>query len=148
MTHVTKDLLALSYGMDVESIAVLVGWWRRGIRPHWIGYAEASNRWPDTYVYRPIIDEWLAAVGFPTITDVQTLPSLDAACADYFVDHIKAGGKVQRAIGHDSRGIETEGPWSWIYPLREWGWNRDRCLLEMAKVGLAVPRALEHGKAA
>jgi hypothetical protein len=148
MTYPTKDLLALSYGMDVASIAVLVGWWRRGIRPHWIGYAEADNRWPDTYVYRPIIDEWLATVGFPTITDVQTLPSLDGACADYFADHIKAGGTVQRAIGHDPRGGETQGPWSWIYPLREWGWNRDRCLVEMAKVGLPVPRALEYGKAA
>ena len=130
MTNTTRDLLALSYGMDVESIAVLVGWWRRGIRPHWIGYAEASDKWPDTYVYRPIIDEWLAAVGFPTITDVHTLSS-------------------QRAIGGDSRlGSESAGPWSWIYPLREWGWKRDRCLAEMAKVGLPVPRALEHGKAA
>ena len=149
----TRDLLALSCGMDVESIGVLVSWWRRGIRPHWIGYAKAENRGPDTFVYRPIIDDWLASVGFPTITDVHTLPSIDVACADYFAAHIKAGGKVQRAIGYDPgpdalHRRAQAGPWNWIYPLREWDWDRDRCLAEMAKVGLPVPRALEHGKAA
>ena len=153
MTRPTRDLLALSYSVNVSSIAVLVGWWRRGIRPHWIGYAQDSDRRPDTFVYRPIVDDWLASVGFPTITDVRTLPSIDDACADYFAAHIKAGGKVQRAIGYDPdpgamRNAKADGPWHWIYPLREWDWDRDRCLAEIAKVGLPVPRALEHGKAA
>lgn len=176
--------LALSYGMGVDSTAVLVGWWRRGIRPHWIGHAQVGNEWPETYEYRPVIDKWLAEAGFPTITDVQyvvqrpkhghyatleenclvnqTLPSLafgykkcslkwkgeplDAACADYFAAHIKAGGKVQRAIGYDAGpcdsrrgGVETQGPWNWIYPLREWGWDRARCEKEIAAAGLPVP---------
>ena len=65
------DPIALSYGMGVDSTAVLVGWWRRGIRPHWIGHAQVGNEWPETYAYRPIMDAWLADVGFPTITDVQ-----------------------------------------------------------------------------
>jgi hypothetical protein len=179
-----KDPLALSYGMGVDSTAVLVGWWRRGIRPHWIGHAQVGNEWPETYAYRPVIDKWLAEVGFPTITDVQyvlkrgknghystleenclvnqTLPSLafgykkcslkwkgeplDAACGDYFADHIDAGGKVQRAIGYDAGpcdsrrgGVETEGPWNWVYPLREWGWDRDQCIREIAAAGLPVP---------
>ena len=180
-----KDPLALSYGMGVDSTAVLVGWWRRGIRPHWIGHAQVGNEWPETYAYRPVIDAWLAEVGFPTITDVQyrlkkkpkhghyetleenclvnaTLPSLafgykkcslkwkgeplDAACKDYFAAHIAAGGKVQRAIGYDAGpcdsrrgGVETKGPWSWIYPLREWGWDRERCIAEIARAGLPIP---------
>src|SRR6185436_20432268 len=179
-----KDPIALSYGMGVDSTAVLVGWWRRCIRPHWIGHAQVGNEWPETYAYRPVIDKWLAEVGFPTITDVQyvvqrpkhghyatleenclvneTLPSLafgykkcslkwkgeplDEACADYFAAHIKAGGKVKRAIGYDAGpcdsrrgGVETQGPWSWIYPLREWGWDRDRCVKEIAAAGLPVP---------
>jgi len=170
--------------MGVDSTAVLVGWWRRGIRPYWIGHAQVGNEWPETYEYRPIIDKWLAEVGFPTITDVQyvvqrpkhghyatleenclvneTLPSLafgykkcslkwkgeplDATCADYFRAHIKAGGKVQRAIGYDAGpcdsrrgGVETKGPWNWIYPLREWGRTRERCIAEIAKAGLPVP---------
>jgi len=179
-----RDPLALSYGMGVDSTAVLVGWWRRGIRPHWIGHAQVGNEWPETYAYRPVIDAWLIQVGFPTITDVQyvvkrpkhghyatleenclvnqTLPSLafgykkcslkwkgeplDAACADYFAGHIKAGGKVVRAIGYDAGpcdsrrgGVETQGPWTWAYPLREWGWDRDRCVEEIARAGLPVP---------
>jgi hypothetical protein len=181
---IVTDPLALSYGMGVDSTAVLVGWWRLGIRPHWIGHAQVGNEWPETYAYRPVIDKWLAEVGFPTITDVQyvvqrpkngfyatleenclvnqTLPSLafgykkcslkwkgeplDAACADYFAAHIKAGGKVQRAIGYDAGpcdskrgGVETQGPWSWIYPLRQWGWDRARCEKEIAEAGLPVP---------
>jgi hypothetical protein len=71
---------------------------------------------------------------------------LDAACKDYFAAHVAAGGKVQRAIGYDAGpcdskrgGVETDGPWSWIYPLREWGWDRDRCIAEIAKAGLPVP---------
>ena len=146
MTRPTRDLLALSYSVDVSSIAVLVGWVRRGIRPHWIGYAPDSDRWPDTFVYRPIVDDWLASVGFPTITDVHTLPSIDDACADYFAAHIKAGGKVQRAIGYDAGpcdskrgGVQSKGPWDWIYPLREWGWDRARCEKEIAAAGLPVP---------
>lgn len=176
--------LALSYGMGVDSTAVLVGWHQRGIRPDWIGHAQVGNEWPETYAYRPVIDAWLAEVGFPAIIDVQyvvqrpknghyatleenclvneTLPSLafgykkcslkwkgaplDAACADYFSAHIKSGGKVARAIGYDAGpcdsrrgGVETKGPWSWIYPLREWGWNRERCIEEIAKAGLPVP---------
>ena len=199
----TEDPLALSYGMGVDSTAVLVGWWQRGIRPHWIGHAQVGNEWPETYAYRPIIDAWLAAVGFPTITDVRygvqrprhghysTLEEfqsarsrltiamhktsssqffdttaivdarrgeltadllkwneqlLDEACADYFAAHIRAGGKVRRAIGYDAGpcdskcgGIEISGPWTWIYPLREWGWDRERCIAEIARAGLPVP---------
>ena len=178
--------LALSYGMGVDSTAVLVGWHQRGIRPHWIGHAQVGNEWPETYAYRPVIDTWLAAVGFPAITDVQyrlkkkpkhgpyttleenclvnsTLPSLafggrkacslkwkgkplDQACALAFKAHIKAKGKVLRAIGYDAgpcdmrRGAgESKGPWTWIYPLREWGWDRARCIAEIAAAGLAVP---------
>lgn len=54
------DPLTLSYGMGVDSTAVLVGWWQRGIRPDWIGHAQVGNEWPETYAYRPVIDAWLA----------------------------------------------------------------------------------------
>lgn len=92
----------------------------------------------------------------------QTLPSLafgrkacslkwkgepmDAHVAKVYADHIKAGGKVARAIGYDAGpcdarrgGVETKGPWTWVYPLREWGWDRERCMREIAAVGLPVP---------
>jgi hypothetical protein len=180
-----SDPLALSYGMGVDSTAVLVGWAARGIRPDWIGHAQVGNEWPETYAYRPVIDAWLAKVGFPTITDVQyvlkqgrnghyttleenclvnqTLPSiafggrkgcsikwkgkpLDTACCKHFAAHIKSGGKILRAIGYDAGpcdsrrgGVQGKGPWTWIYPLREWGWDRARCEAEIAAAGLPVP---------
>ncbi len=176
--------LAVSYGMGVDSTAVLVGLHARGIRPDWIGHAQVGNEHPETYAYRPIIDAWLARVGFPAITDVryvvqrpkngpyatleenclvnETLPSLafgykkcslkwkgeplDAEVARTFAAHIAAGGKVARAIGYDAGpcdskrgGVETKGPWHWVYPLREWGWDRERCELEIVRAGLPVP---------
>jgi len=180
----TPDPLVLSYGMGVDSTAVLVGWHQRGIRPDLIAHAQVGNEWPETYAYRPIIDAWLARVGFPAIADVryvvrrpkhgtyatleenclvnETLPSLafgykkcslkwkgeplDARVATIFADHVAAGGKVRRAIGYDAGpcdskrgGVETAGPWRWIYPLREWGWDRARCEAEIAAAGLPVP---------
>lgn len=180
-----REPLALSYGMGVDSTAVLVGWWRRGIRPDWIGFAEVGNETPETYAYRAVIDAWLARVGFPAITVVQyrlkkqpknghyttleenclvnkTLPSLafgrkacnrkwkgeplDRTVKETFAEHIRHGGKVSRAIGYDAGpcdskrgGVESEGPWRWIYPLREWGWDRERCEREIAAAGLPVP---------
>jgi len=66
-----NEPLALSYGMGVDSTAVLVGWHKLGIRPDWIGHAQVGNEHPETYAYRPIIDAWLARVGFPAIVDVR-----------------------------------------------------------------------------
>lgn len=180
----TTQPLVLSYGMGVDSTAVLVGWYRRGIRPDTILHAQVGNEWPETYAYRDVIDRWLARVDFPAITDVRyvvqrpkhghyatleenclvngTLPSLafgykkcslkwkgeplDAKAAELFAPEIARGLKVLRAIGYDAGpcdsrrgGVETAGPWQWIYPLREWGWDRQRCMIEIESVGLPVP---------
>lgn len=180
----TSDPLVLSYGMGVDSTAVLVGWQRRGIRPDLIIHADVGNEKPETYAYRAVIDAWLARVDFPAITDVryvvqrpkngpyttleenclvnETLPSLafgmkgcslkwkgepiDARVRAIYADHVRAGGKVLRAIGYDAgpcdskRGTrESEGPWQWIYPLRDWGWDRERCMAEIESAGLPVP---------
>ena len=178
------DPLAVSLGLGVDSVAMLVGLRQRGIRPDWIGHANVGNEWPETYAYRPVLDAWLARVDFPVISDVQyrvqrpkhghydtleenclvnrTLPGisfgrkscsvkwkgqpLDAAVRARFAPHIRGGGMVRRAIGYDAgacdakRGtVESTGPWRWIYPLREWGWDRDRCVLEIEHEIGAVP---------
>lgn len=178
------DPLVLSYGMGVDSTAVLVEWYRRGIRPDVILFADVGNELPETYAYAAVIDAWLERVGFPARTIVRyqvrkprngfystleenclvnrTLPGiafgrkscslkwkgeqLDAHARTLFAAHIAAGGKVLRAIGYDAgpcdmkRGTsESKGPWRWIYPLREWGWDRERCELEIARAGLPVP---------
>lgn len=174
----------LSYGIGVDSTAVLVGWWRQGIKPDLIAHAKVGNEKPETDAYRPIIDAWLAEVGFPAITDVQyvvqrpkhghyatleenclvnsTLPGLafgrkscsskwkgeplDALVRKIYAEEIKRGEVIMRAIGYDAgpcdmkRGSSaTKGPWTWEYPLREWGWDRERCIAEIAAAGLPAP---------
>jgi len=178
------DPLVLSLGLGVDSVAVLVGWHKLGIRPDGIVFSDPGSEHPETYAIRPVIDAWLTSVGFPAITEVRyqvkrprnghydtieqnclvnkTLPSLafgrkacsmkwkgeviDRHVRSLFSDHIRDGGKVTRAIGYDAGpcdsrrgGVEKSGPWTWVYPLREWGWDRARCELEIAAAGIPVP---------
>lgn len=182
--RLAEDPLVQSYGMGVDSTAMLVGWHRLGVRPDLIVFSDPGSEKPETYAYRAVVDAWLASVGFPAITEVryrvqrprnghydtieenclvnQTLPGLafgrkscsmkwkgeviDRHVRGSFADHVAAGGRVRRAIGYDAGpcdarrgGVETRGPWRWEYPLREWGWDRERCEREIAAAGLPVP---------
>ncbi len=59
------------------------------------------------------------------------------------------GEKVTKAIGYDAgprdgqRYVKVKDgldpAYHYVYPLIEWGWDRERCKLEIAKVGLPVP---------
>lgn len=178
--------LVVSYGMGVDSTAMLVGLHQREIRPDAIVFSDVGNEMPDTYAYADEIDAWLASVGFPARTIVRyrqskrrpdgktyttleenclvnaTLPGLafnrkscslkwkgeiiDRHVRNLFAEDIARGVKVQRAIGYDAGpcdmkrgGIESKGPWQWIYPLRDWRWDRTRCEHEIAAAGLRVP---------
>lgn len=58
----------------------------------------------------------------------------------------KAGGKVTKAIGYDAGPVDCRRPhiaederYKYRYPLREWGWDRERCIEEIEKAGLPVP---------
>lgn len=61
-----------------------------------------------------------------------------------------AGGKVVKLIGYDCspadsrRYAEREGyddpRYIYRYPLREWGWTRERCAERIREAGLPVPR--------
>ncbi len=66
--------LVLSYGMGVDSTAVLVGWRRRGIRPDLILFADTGSEHRGTYHYRKVVEDWLVAVGFPPLTVVRYRP--------------------------------------------------------------------------
>ena len=60
-----------------------------------------------------------------------------------------AGLKVQRLIGYDASPRDSQryahasgldDPlFENLYPLREWGWNRDRCIQRIVDEGLPVP---------
>lgn len=58
------------------------------------------------------------------------------------------GQKVVKLIGYDAgpkdarRGHELgdDPRYSYLYPLREWGWDRDRCIEEIRRQNLPIPR--------
>lgn len=68
MPDLDNQPLAICYGMGVDSTALLVGLYRLGIRPDLITFADTGGEKPDTYLYCPIIQEWLRDVGFPPVT--------------------------------------------------------------------------------
>jgi hypothetical protein len=63
--------LCVSYGMGVDSTAMLIGLWRRGIMPTLITFADTGGEKPETYAYLPVINAWLQSVGFPEVTVVK-----------------------------------------------------------------------------
>lgn len=176
--------LVVSYGMGVDSTAMLVGLHALRIRPDMIVFADTGSEKPETYAYKPVIDAWLARVGFPAIVTVRYVPQrtknghydtlegnclvnktlpgmafgrktcstkwkgepIDKRVRAHFADYIAAGGIVDRLIGYDAGpcdmrrgGVQAKGPWRWLYPLREWGWDRERCVREIIEAGLPVP---------
>jgi len=66
--------LVVSYGAGVDSTAMLVGLWARGIRPDLILFADPGEEWPETYAYLFTMQAWLESVGFPSITVVRRVP--------------------------------------------------------------------------
>lgn len=58
------------------------------------------------------------------------------------------GIKIKRLIGYDAgpkdskRGggiLEDSEEYKYVYPLREWGWDRERCKKEIKSEGLPIP---------
>lgn len=63
--------LVVSYGIGVDSTALLIGLRERGIRPDLILSADTGGERTVTYSYLPIINRWLESVGFPSVTVVR-----------------------------------------------------------------------------
>jgi hypothetical protein len=62
-----KPPLVIAYGLGVDSTAALIGLEERGIRPDLILFADTGNEKQETYDYLPVIQGWLAGVGFPPV---------------------------------------------------------------------------------
>ena len=64
------------------------------------------------------------------------------------IDAWERGERVRRAIGYDAGPKDAKRSWSltgdarysYEYPLREWGWDRDECEDQIEAAGLYVPR--------
>jgi hypothetical protein len=63
--------LKVSCGVGVNSIAMLVGLHLIDVRPDAILFADTGSEMPGTYAYVPILQDWLARVGFPALTTVK-----------------------------------------------------------------------------
>jgi hypothetical protein len=66
--------LVISYGLGVDSTAMLVGLWLEGIRPDAILFADTGSEKEETYDDLVTINAWLRSVGFPEITVVRYVP--------------------------------------------------------------------------
>jgi hypothetical protein len=66
--------LIVSYGVGVDSTAMLIEMAARGIRPDLILFADTGAEKPETYAFIPIMNAWLKRVGFPEITIVRYVP--------------------------------------------------------------------------
>jgi hypothetical protein len=59
-----------------------------------------------------------------------------------------SGRKVAKAIGYDAGPLDSrrahflksDAAYDYLYPLREWGWDRARAVAEIRAAGLRVPR--------
>lgn len=69
----TRTPLIVAYGLGVDSTAMLVGMQQRGERPDLILWADTGDEKRPTYEYLPVINAWLAKVGFPQVTVVRNL---------------------------------------------------------------------------
>ncbi len=63
--------IVIALGMGVDSTAMIVGLWRRGIRPDLILFSDVGAERERTYDFIPKFNAWLRAVGFPEITVVR-----------------------------------------------------------------------------
>ncbi len=66
--------LVVAYGLGVDSTALLIEFAHRGIRPDAILFADTSGEKPETYAYLPVIQRYLAGVGFPAVVTVRYEP--------------------------------------------------------------------------
>jgi hypothetical protein len=71
-----KQPIAVCYGMGVDSTAVLIGLAQRGIRPDLITFADTGGEKPETYLYAPIIRQWLRDVDFPQFELCRYIPPI------------------------------------------------------------------------
>jgi hypothetical protein len=70
-TDLRGRLIQVAYGAGVNSTAMLIGLHRRGIRPDRILFADTGGENPETYGYLPVIQRWLASVGYPQVITVR-----------------------------------------------------------------------------
>jgi hypothetical protein len=67
--------LVVAYGLGVDSTALLIELAKRSVRPDVILFADTGGEKPETYAYLPVIQDYLAGVGFPPVVTVRYAPT-------------------------------------------------------------------------
>ena len=105
MTTNTTNLISVSYGLGLDSTALLVRLHARGVRPDFIIFADTGGEKPETYEYLAVINAWLQRVGFPLVTVVKYAPvrakytTLEGKClANQGAPSAKTGGGTCSSI--------------------------------------------------
>src|SRR5690242_14871591 len=81
--HEVKAPLVVADGLGVDSTAMLLGLWQRGIVPDLILHADTGGERPETIAYIPERQRWLASVGFPPLIIVRRKPVLHGKMGSY-----------------------------------------------------------------
>lgn len=63
--------IMVSCGVGRDSVGVLVGMKQRGQRPDLIIFSDVGGERPETIAYIPILQDWLARVGFPPLVVIK-----------------------------------------------------------------------------
>lgn len=66
-----KRVFQVADGLGVDSMAMLIGLKRHGIRPDAIVFANTAAEKDETYAYLPVVQAWCKKVGFPEVTVVE-----------------------------------------------------------------------------
>jgi len=87
------------------------------------------------------------AFGRKACSNKWKIAPMDKWVRQQYGEHLAEGNQIARCIGYDAgpkdscRGgnVTDCDDFVYLYPLREWGWDREQCKLEIAKEGLVVP---------
>lgn len=70
-----NPLRIVSYGLGLDSTAMIVLMYQMGIRPDIIVFSDTGGEKPETYAYLDGFNAWLRSVGFPEVDVVKYAPT-------------------------------------------------------------------------
>ncbi len=124
--------LKVSCGMGVNSVAMLVGLRRLGIRPDAILFADTGGELRETYDYIPILQGWLESAGFPPLTIVRKA-SPRTNDASLYDECFRKGMFPSIAYGGGSCAqkwkIQPQDKWCNHWPVARAWWRAGRPVL-------------------
>jgi hypothetical protein len=110
-----KEALGVSYGMGVDSTAVLVGMVAKGIRPDFILFADVGAEKQSTYDYESVMQQFLKDNGFPPITTVKYKPvhaPYDTIEGNMVMNATLPGATFNRGSCTDKFKIKPQEKWA------------------------------------